>query len=165
MKKYSYVAVGLVCASVLYFNGCAFAEKACSPVELVKKLYGSDLWKSPEENFHKVFHPEYKQYWHKENKYITYSYKQAYDHTVNDLKNKYANVNFYFSHIMSDGNLVFVRYISKKCPKDNPKQCSMTPMMALWEVKDNKLYRCWETSVKPAEDGNVFDSFPVPPQK
>ncbi|HUX79083.1 MAG TPA: hypothetical protein VMW10_04980 [Alphaproteobacteria bacterium] len=162
MKKFSYVAAGLICASVLNFNGHVFAQEKCSPVELVKKLYTSDLWKNPEENFHKVFHPDYKQYWHKENKYITYNYKQAYDHTVNDLKNKYANVTFYFSHIISDGNFVLARYVSKKSPKNNPQQCLMTPMMALWEIKDNKLYRCWETSVKSAEDANVFESFPIP---
>ncbi|WP_020211748.1 nuclear transport factor 2-like protein [Flavobacterium rivuli] len=57
-------------------------------------------------------------------------------------KGNYASLRLEISHIIEEGNTVSVRYTNYVKTKDNPyDEIVLSHSMAIWELKDNLLYR------------------------
>lgn len=123
----------------------ATSNKKLSAEEIVLKLYNSDIWLNPDEqSFDLFFHKDFERTWYIGNTQAIFNYDGTYDE-LEKLKDDIATLKFDITEVASDGDVVSLKYIVNTVRKADQNVLAKAPMMALWEVKDGKLYRCWES--------------------
>lgn len=63
--------------------------------------------------------------------------------------------------MLEDGNMVTARYTIYVTPIESPEleQVPLAHFISIWEVKDNKLYRCYEISQLADDSSESLDSY------
>lgn len=126
--------------------------------DIVLAFYQSDAWKNPK-TLKEFLHPDYLQYWHSPQGLVTYTYDSVVDH-MKDLREKYASFGVIISHCVSEDDKVVLRYSVYSAPFDQPESQELHGhFIAIWEVKGDKLYRCYEVSAPPDSSLKSLQSF------
>ncbi|AYN03896.1 MULTISPECIES: nuclear transport factor 2 family protein [unclassified Flavobacterium] len=113
--------------------------------EFIQKFYKSDAL-IDSETFKLYLHPEVIVDWHSTKGPIQLDYNGVID-LSNELSRAYVRSKVRISHIIEEDDLVSVRYSHYVKTIENPREeMLLAHFMAIWQIKDNKLYRGYQMS-------------------
>ena len=116
-------------------------------IEIVKKFYESDL-ANDDTVVANCFHKECELHWNSSHGFMILKYDDIVTFFEGTRKS-YDHLRFEFSHFLEDGQFVSTRHALYAYTIENPdEEVALANFMAIWEVKDDKLYRCFEMSQK-----------------
>ncbi|MDO1500529.1 nuclear transport factor 2 family protein [Winogradskyella maritima] len=126
--------------------------------EVVKSFYNADL-ANDASIVQRFFHKDCELHWNSSRGFTILNYDDIVDFFVG-TRDAYNSLRFQFSHILVDGNFVTTRHslyaITIEQPEDEELLAHFT---SIWEVKDHKLYRCYEISQLADEKTISSNSF------
>jgi hypothetical protein len=116
-----------------------------SAKEIVQKFYQSDVLLEP--NTVKEFlHPEVVLEWHSTKGFLKLK-KEDILALSTELSKAYVRSKSRITHILSEDNIVSVRYSHYVKTIENPREeMLLAHFMVIWELKDNKLYHGYQMS-------------------
>ena len=118
--------------------------------DIVKDFYNSDLL-NDETVMSRFFHPEIELLWNSTEGLSILHYKEL-EETINEVKRNYADLRIVVSHLLQDENFVTVRYkYYIKTIENNDEELPIAHFIAIWEIKEGKLYKGHQVS-QPAMD-------------
>lgn len=110
--------------------------------DLVQKFYASDALM----HHHLIaqfLHDDLEVFWHSTTGYLHLNKQDLVDYSLH-LEKAYDSSRFDITHFLKDGDSVTVRYTHFVTTKENPNhELILAHFMAIWEVKDQKLYRAY----------------------
>lgn len=116
-----------------------------SAKEIVQQFYKSDAL-IDSEVIKDFLHPEVIVEWNSSKGFIQLDYKSLLN-LSNDLSKAYVRSKVRISHIIGENNLISVRYSHFVKTIENPREeMLLAHFIAIWEIKDNKLYRGYQMS-------------------
>jgi hypothetical protein len=114
-------------------------------IDIVKNFYDSDL-ANDETIVAKYFHKECELHWNSSHGYMLLKYNDIVTFFEGTRK-AYNSLRFDFSHVLKEEQFVTSRYTLFANTIENPdEEVALAHFIAIWEVKDEKLYRCHEMS-------------------
>ena len=115
-----------------------------SSKDLVRNFYQSDLAK--DDAIMDYFHKDCELNWNSSKGFSKLDYKGV-EHMLNGVQKSYLSFKFRVSHLLEDNNFVTSRYTIYATTIERPdKEDAIAHFITIWEVKDNKLYKGFETS-------------------
>ena len=91
-------------------------------------------------------HPDFLMEWNSHNGLLKMNKQQLLDYTK-ELEKTYIRLKARMSHILAEKNLVSVQFSLNVKVIENPREeLYLTDFMAIWEIKDEKLFRCNQMS-------------------
>lgn len=91
-------------------------------------------------------HPEFLMEWNSHNGLLKMNKQELLDYTK-ELEKTYIRFKARMTHLLVDKNLVAVNYSLNVKVIENPREeLYLTDFMTIWEIKDDKLYRCNQMS-------------------
>lgn len=128
------------------------------PKQCVKNFYTSDFYKDPE-SLKDYLHPEATLYW---NSSVGFS-KMGYDDIVNlsrELSRTYVSLRTEISHLLEEKKTVAIRFTYYVKTIENPEEeLPMAHFIAVWEMKDGKLYKGHQISQQADDSPENLNSF------
>jgi len=121
-----------------------------SAKKIVKRFYRSDILRdvSVLENF---FHPEILLIWNSSDGLTIMHYDELVAF-FSEIRRTYHDLRVEVSHILEDDDHVTIRYKYYVKTIENPdEELGISHFIAIWEIKDNKLYRGYQVS-QPVTD-------------
>ena len=116
-----------------------------SAKEIVKKFYKSDAL-IDREVIKDFLHPDIIVEWNSSKGLIQLNYDSLIS-LSNDLSKAYVRSKVRISHIVSENDLVSVRYSHYVKTIENPREeMFLANFIVIWEIKDNKLFRGYQMS-------------------
>ncbi|RTY69632.1 nuclear transport factor 2 family protein [Flavobacterium sp. GSP27] len=116
-----------------------------SAKEIVQQFYKSDAL-IDSEVIKDYLHPEVIVEWNSSKGFIQLDYNSLLN-LSNDLSKAYVRSKVRISHIIGENNLISVRYSHFVKTIENPREeMLLAHFIAIWEIKDNKLYRGYQMS-------------------
>lgn len=116
-----------------------------SAKEIVQKFYKSDAL-IDSQVIKDFLHPEVIVEWNSSKGFVELNY----DSLVNlsaELSKAYVRSKVRISHILSENDLISVRYSHFVKTIENPREeMLLAHFMVIWQIKDNKLYRGYQMS-------------------
>ena len=116
-----------------------------TPKAIVKSFYESDL-ANDDSVVAKFFHKDCELHWSSSHGFMLLKY----DDVVTFFKGTrkaYTSLRFEFSHMLAKDQTITTRHTLFGNTIENPDdEVALAHFMAIWEVKDDKLYRCYEMS-------------------
>ena len=133
------------------------------PKDIVKSFYDSDFYKD-QEVLKSFIHPECELYWSSSGGFVKFNYSDIIAHGVR-IASSFKELRPEISHIIAEDNFVTIRYTYYAVTYDHPEdEICLAHFISIWEVKDDKLYRCHEMSQMADEnavDNNAYLSIKV----
>ncbi|GGD94257.1 nuclear transport factor 2 family protein [Planktosalinus lacus] len=119
--------------------------------EIVKSFYESDFIK--EKNLiERYVHPELTLIWNSTTDGLSILNFDDLKDFFNEVKRNYADMRIEISHLLQDDNFVTIRYKYYITTVENPnEELGIAHFIAIWEVKDNQLYKGYQIS-QPVTD-------------
>ncbi|MGB3605564.1 MAG: nuclear transport factor 2 family protein [Psychroserpens sp.] len=128
-----------------------------SAKEIVKSFYDLDLAKA--ENAIDYFHKDCKLLWNSSKGYTTLNYEGV-KVMLDDLRKSYLSFNYRLSHLLEDNNMVTSRYtIYVTSIERQEKEDALAHFISIWELKEGKLYRCYEISQLADNSSESLNSY------
>ena len=122
-----------------------------TPKEIVKNFYDSDL-ANDDSIVSRFFHKDCELQWNSSHGFMVLKYKDIVEFFEGTRK-AYDNLRFQFSHILQDGNFVTSRHTLFANTIEIPdEEVALADFIAIWEVKEGKLFRCFEMSQQADDD-------------
>ena len=116
-----------------------------SAKEIVQEFYKSDALINSEV-LKDFLHPEVIVEWYSSKGLVQLNYDSLLNLT-NDLSKAYVRSKVRISHIVSQKDLISVRYSHFVKTVENPREeMLLAHFMVIWEIKDNKLFRGYQMS-------------------
>lgn len=116
-----------------------------SAKEIVKKFYKSDAL-IDSEVIKDFLHPDIIVEWNSSEGLVEYNYKSLFE-LSHELSKAYVRSKVRISHIISENDLVSVRYSHYVKTIENPREeMFLANFIVIWEIKDNKLFRGYQMS-------------------
>ena len=116
-----------------------------SAKEIVKKFYKSDAL-IDSEVMKDYLHPDVLVEWNSSTGFVEHNYNSLLD-LSNDLSKAYVRSKVRISHIISENDMVSVRYDHFVKTIENPREeMLLAHFFIIWQIKDNKLYRGYQIS-------------------
>ncbi|RNC86293.1 MAG: nuclear transport factor 2 family protein [Winogradskyella sp.] len=116
-----------------------------SPKSILEKFYNSDLANDPNvvQDF---FHQECELHWNSSNGFALLKYKDI-DAFFQGVRASYNNLRFVHTHLLESGDAVTSRHhLYAQTIEEPDEEVLLAHFIAIWEVKDGKLFRCYELS-------------------
>ena len=115
--------------------------------DVVRNFYASDL-ANDETVVAKFFHKECELHWSSSHGFMLLKYNDI-SSFFEGTRKSYNSLRFEFSHLLEDGKFVSTRHTLYANTIENPdEEVALADFIAIWEVKNDKLYRCFEMSQK-----------------
>lgn len=122
-------------------------------LEIVKSFYNSDL-ANDDQIISKLFHPKCELHWTGSQGFMKLDYT-ALESFFEGIRKSYSQLRFTFTHLFQTDEQVTTRHTLYATTIEDPDvEIALGHFMAIWEVKDNKLYRCYEIS-QQADESNA----------
>ena len=121
-----------------------------SAKKIVRKFYKSDILRDDSvlENF---FHPDIELIWNSSDGLTIMNYDDLVAF-FGEIKRTYHDLRVEVSHLLEDDDHVTIRYKYYVKTIENPdEELGISHFIAIWEVKDEKLYRGYQVS-QPVTD-------------
>lgn len=116
-----------------------------TPKKIVENFYKSDVLLDPGLTS-SFLHSEVVLEWHSSKGFLKMDRNQLVALTE-ELSRAYVRSKIRISHILSDGNLVSVKYSHYVKTIENPREeMLLAHFIVIWEIKDGKLYRGYQMS-------------------
>lgn len=116
-----------------------------SAKKIVQQFYKSDAL-IDSEVIKDFLHPEVIVEWNSSKGLIKLDYDSLID-LSNDLNKAYVHSKVKISHIITENDLISVRYSHFVKTIENPREeMLLAHFIAIWEIKDNKLFRGYQMS-------------------
>lgn len=126
--------------------------------QCVKSFYTSDFYKDPE-SLKDYLHPEATLFWNSSAGFN----KMAYEDITNlsrELSRTFVALRADVSHVLEEKNTVAIRFTYYVKTIENPEEeLPMAHFIAIWEMKDGKLYRGHQISQQADDSPENLDSF------
>lgn len=112
---------------------------------LLKSFYNSDVANN-ENLVEDFFHKDCELHWNSSNGFTLLNYNDVITF-FEGVRSSYNNLRFVHTHLMANGNHVTSRHHAYAQTIEAPnEEILLAHFIAIWEVKDDKLYRCYEIS-------------------
>ncbi|UFH45820.1 nuclear transport factor 2 family protein [Flavobacterium galactosidilyticum] len=116
-----------------------------SAKEIVKKFYKSDAL-IDSEVMKDYLHPDVLVEWNSSTGFVEHNYNSLLD-LSNDLSKAYVRSKVRISHIISENDMVSVRYDHFVKTIENPREeMLLAHFFIIWQIKDSKLFRGYQIS-------------------
>ncbi len=116
-----------------------------TPKKIVENFYKSDVFLDPELTG-SFLHPDVLLDWHSSKGFLQMNRDQIIA-LSDELSRAYERSKIRISHLLTDGNLVSVRYSHYVKTIENPREeMLLAHFIAIWEIKDDKLFRGYQMS-------------------
>ena len=129
-----------------------------SAKEVVRGFYKSDLLKD-ETILEKYFHPEAVLIWNSDDG-LTIMHNEELIAFFLEIRRTYFDLRLEVSHLLADDNHVTIRYKYYVRTIENPdEELGIAHFIAIWEVKDDKLYRGYQISQPVTDNDDTSKSY------
>ncbi|MCB0445675.1 MAG: nuclear transport factor 2 family protein [Gelidibacter sp.] len=116
-----------------------------SPKKIVKAFYESDL-ANDISLLSKFLHKDCTLHWSSSKGYTVLNFDDL-KTFFEDINKAYTALRMQISHLLQDGNFVTTRYTLYVRTIENPdEEVPLVHYISIWEVKDGKLFDCYEIS-------------------
>jgi len=127
---------------------------------LVKNFYQSDFYSNSDE-LKKYFHPDVKIFWNSSSGFYKLDF-QSFEKISLEMGKSFKSLNCDITHLLQDGDSVTIRFSYNVNTIESPDEdISIAHFIAIWEIKDDKLYKGYMIS-QPEDDNpeNIFSFIP-----
>lgn len=129
-----------------------------SAKEVVRGFYKSDLLKD-ETILEKYFHPEAILIWNSDDG-LTIMHNEDLIAFFSEIRRTYFELRLEVSHLLADDNHVTIRYKYYVRTIENPdEELGIAHFIAIWEIKDDKLYRGYQISQPVTDHDDTSKSY------
>lgn len=126
--------------------------------EIVRNFYLSDILHD-KNVLKKYFHPEMVLIWNSSDGLTIMHYDDIIDF-FSEIRRTYYDLRVEVSHLLQDDNHVTVRYKYYIRTIENPdEELGISHFIAIWEVKDEKLYRGYQVSQPVTDKDDTTESY------
>lgn len=126
--------------------------------EVVRNFYKSDILKD-ESVLSKFFHPEIVLIWNSSDGLSIMHYEDLVDF-FNEIKRTYNDLRIEVSHLLEDDDHITIRYKYYVRTMENPdEELGISHFIAIWEVKDDQLYRGYQVSQPVTDKDDTNESY------
>lgn len=126
--------------------------------ELIKSFYKSDILKD-DSVLEKYFHPELILIWNSANGLTIMNYDDIVKFFT-EIRRTYYDLRIETSHLLADDNHITIRYKYYVRTIENPdEELGIAHFIAIWEVKDNKIYRGYQVSQPVTDKDDTSESY------
>tara|TARA_R100001369_G_C3292049_1_gene164062 strand:- start:511 stop:924 length:414 start_codon:yes stop_codon:yes gene_type:complete len=129
-----------------------------SAKEIVRGFYLSNVL-SDNSVLEKYFHPDLELLWNSTNGLTIMNHEDLVDYFT-EMRRTYDDLRVEVSHLLQDGDYVTVRYKYYIKTIENPdEELGIAHFMAIWEVKDGKIYRGHQISQPVTDNDDTEKSY------
>ena len=129
-----------------------------SAKEIVRRFYLSDVL-NDKSVLEKYFHPDLELLWNSTNGLTIMNHEDLVNYFT-EMRRSYDDLRVEVSHLLEDGDYVTVRYKYYIKTIENPdEELGIAHFMAIWEVKDGKIYRVHQISQPVTENDDTKASY------
>lgn len=123
---------------------------ALTEKQLVESFYTSEFYKDPSQ-ISKHFHPDAELYWNSNAGFNKMNVKDL-EGISAEMSKSFEYLRPVISHLLQEDNTVTIRVTYFTRTIENPEEeVLLAHMVAIWEIKDNKMYKGYQMS-QPADD-------------
>ena len=116
-----------------------------SAKEIVQAFYNSDI-ANDATVVPQFFHKECEMHWTSSQGFTLLTYDEILEF-FKDTRKSYNNLRFEFTHFLECGNFITTRHtLFAHTIEDPESETMLAHFCAIWEIKDGKLFRCYEIS-------------------
>lgn len=128
------------------------------PKDCVAEFYSSDFYKNPEA-VEKYLHPDAELFWNSSAGFHKLNYQEL-SALSSDLSKAFESMRADISHLLQDGEMVTIRFTYYVRTIENPdEELPMAHFIAIWQVKDGKMYKGHQISQQADDSPENLDSF------
>lgn len=129
-----------------------------SPKEIVKSFYKLNFLMN-EHSLQEFVHPDLQLIWNSDDGLSILTFKDL-EAFFAEIKRTYADLRIEVSHILEDDAFVTIRYKYYVKTIENPdEELGIAHFIAIWEIKDDKLYRGHQISQPAMEQDDTNGSY------
>lgn len=129
-----------------------------SAKQVVREFYRSNILKD-ESVLDKYIHPELVLIWNSSNGLTIMNYDDIVAF-FNEIRRTYADLRIEVSHLLEDSGHVTIRYKYYIRTIENPdEELGIAHFIAIWEIKDGKLYRGHQVSQPVTDRDDTSESY------
>lgn len=129
--------------------------------KVVEEFYKSDFYRSPE-TLGQYLHPDAKLYWNSSSGFLNMRYNDI-ENMVKEISKAFYSLRAEISHLIRKKDMVTIRFTYYVKTIENPREeMPMGHFMAIWQIKDDKMYLGHQMS-QPADDSpeNLSSFLPI----
>lgn len=129
-----------------------------SAKEIVRNFYISDILKD-DTVLETYFHPDIVLIWNSSDGLSILHYEELKEFFA-EIRRTYNDLRVEVSHLLEDGNHITVRYKYYIRTLENPdEELGIAHFIAIWEVKDDKIYRGHQVSQPVTDKDDTSESY------
>ena len=126
--------------------------------EIVRNFYLSDILHD-DKVLQRYFHPELTLIWNSSDGLAIMNYDDVIKFFT-EIRKSYHDLRVEVSHLLQDDNHVTVRYKYYVRTMENPdEELGISHFIAIWEVKDQKMYRGYQVSQPVTDNDDTNESY------
>lgn len=126
--------------------------------DVVRDFYRSDILRD-DTVMERFFHPELVLIWNSANGLSIMNYEDIINF-FGEVRRSYNDLKIEVSHLLADDNHVTIRYKYYIRTMENPdEELGIAHFIAIWEVKDDKLYRGYQVSQPVTDKDDTNESY------
>ncbi|CAM3396833.1 nuclear transport factor 2 family protein [Aequorivita lipolytica] len=126
--------------------------------DIVRDFYKSDILKD-DTVMERFFHPELVLIWNSANGLSIMNYEDIVKF-FDEVKRSYNDLRIEVSHLLADDNHVTIRYkYYIRTMENEDEELGIAHFIAIWEVKDDKLYRGYQVSQPVTDKDDTNESY------
>lgn len=126
--------------------------------KIVKSFYKSDFYKNPEE-IKNYLHPEAELFWNSSEGFHKMSFSDI-ENLSKGMARSFESLRAEVSHLLKDGDEVTIRFTYHIRTVENPdEEIPMAHFIAIWKIKDGKMYKGYQISQPADENPENLSSF------
>lgn len=128
------------------------------PKDCVEKFYSSDFYKNPE-TVKDYLHPEVQLFWNSSAGFHKIDF-EGMSQLSRELSKSFESMRADISHLLCDKDMVTIRFTYYVRTMENPdEELPMAHFMAIWQIRDGKMYRGHQMSQQADDSPENLDSF------
>ena len=129
-----------------------------SPKKIVENFYTSNFYKSPEE-VEVYLHPEAELFWNSSAGFNKMNYQDILK-LSKGMSESFESLRAEISHLLKDKDQVTIRFTYHVKTVENPdEEIPIAHFIAIWQIKDDKLYKGYQISQQADESPENLSSF------
>ncbi len=126
--------------------------------KIVKEFYNSNFYKSPED-VKNYLHPEAELFWNSSAGFNKMNFQDILELST-EMSKSFHSLRAEISHLLRDKDEVSIRLTYHVKTVENPdEEIPMAHFMAIWKIKDNKLFKGYQISQPADETPENLSSF------
>lgn len=126
--------------------------------KVVEEFYRSDFYKNPD-TLLQYLHPEAVLYWNSSTGFHKLEYEEI-ETLVQEMSKSFHSLRAEISHLIRKKEMVTIRFTYYVKTIENPREeMPLGHFMAIWEIKDDKMFRGYQMSHPADESPENLSSF------